>query len=302
MELFDRLDALSGKAAPTRPASPACPGRRSTPSTRSWPACSTCTRLPATSRRSRCSKAWPIGPTSGAASKSEEHMQEILNTEYGGIAETLYNLAAVTKNDQWAKAGDRFTKKRFVNPLAMRRDELRGLHVNTHIPQVIAAARRYEISGDTRFHDVADFFWYEVVSARSYVTGGTSNGEGWQAQPRQLAAELRSRTIGHRGMLLLVQHAEAHAASLRLDRRPRATSITTSARCSITASARSFPRKATRSITSRSRRARGRRSTPRTSRSGAAPGPAWRSTPNSTTASTGATRRACTSTFSSLPS
>ncbi len=78
----------------------------------------------------------------------EAHMQEILNDEFGGMAESLYNSAAATDNDQWAKAGDRFPKKRFINPLALRRDELRGLHVNTHIPQVIAAARRYEISGD----------------------------------------------------------------------------------------------------------------------------------------------------------
>ena len=126
-----------------------------------------------------------------SGSKTEEHMQQILNVEFGGIAETLYNLSAATNNDQWAAAGDRFTKKRFVNPLASRRDELRGLHVNTHIPQVIAAARRYEISGDMRFHDVADFFWYEVTGARSYVTGGTSNGEEWGGQARELAAELK---------------------------------------------------------------------------------------------------------------
>ena len=125
------------------------------------------------------------------SSKTEEHLQEILNVEFGGMAEVLYNLAAATNNDQWAKAGDRFTKKRFVNPLASRRDELRPLHVNTHIPQAIAAARRYEISGDVRFHDVADFFFYEVSTARTYVTGGTSNGEAWLAQPRQLAAELK---------------------------------------------------------------------------------------------------------------
>ena len=129
-----------------------------------------------------------------SASKTEEHMQEILRVEYGGIAETLYNLAAATNNHQWARAGDRFTKKSFVNPLALRRDELRGLHVNTHIPQVIAAARRYEISGDMRFHDVADFFYWTVTTGRTYVTGGTSNGEGWQAPPRQLAAELKRST------------------------------------------------------------------------------------------------------------
>ena len=125
------------------------------------------------------------------ASKSEEHMQDILDTEYGGMNEVLYNLAAATGDERWTKTGDRYTKKKFFNPLVSRRDELRGLHVNTHIPQVIGAARRYELSGDYRFHDVADYFWYEVVSARSYVTTGTSNGEGWLAQPRQLASELK---------------------------------------------------------------------------------------------------------------
>jgi len=121
----------------------------------------------------------------------EEHMQKILGAEYGGMNDVLYNLAAVTGDERWARTGDRFTKKRFFNPLALRRDELRGLHVNTHIPQVIGAARRYELSGDLRFHDVADYFWYEVTGARSYVTGGTSNGEGWLTQPRHLAQELR---------------------------------------------------------------------------------------------------------------
>ena len=111
--------------------------------------------------------------------------------EFGGIAETLYHLAAATNNDRWAKVGDRFQKKSFLNPLAARRDELRGLHVNTHIPQVIAAARRYEISGDMRFHDVAEYFFYEVTTARTYVTGGTSNAEAWLAPPRRLAAELK---------------------------------------------------------------------------------------------------------------
>jgi DUF1680 family protein len=126
-----------------------------------------------------------------SAERSEEQMQMVLDTEYGGIAETLYSMTALSGQDQFAKVGDRFIKKRFFNPLAMRRDELRGLHVNTHIPQVIAAARRYEISGDQRFHDVAEYFWQEVVGTRSYVTGGTSNNEGWLVGPNELAAELK---------------------------------------------------------------------------------------------------------------
>jgi DUF1680 family protein len=126
-----------------------------------------------------------------SGSLSEEHMQMVLDTEYGGIGETLYSLSALTGEDRFARAGDRFIKKRFFNPLAMRRDELRGLHVNTHIPQVIAAARRYEISGDQRLHDVAEYFWQTVAETRTYVTGGTSNNEGWLVGPNQLAAELK---------------------------------------------------------------------------------------------------------------
>jgi len=127
-----------------------------------------------------------------SAPKTHDHMQQILTVEFGGIAETLYNLAASTGNDRWAGVGDRFQKRSFINPLALRRDELRGLHANTHIPQAIAAARRYEISSDARFHDVADYFFDEVSDARSYVTGGSSNAEGWLSPPRQLASEWKA--------------------------------------------------------------------------------------------------------------
>ena len=125
------------------------------------------------------------------SSKTEAHMQQILTIEFGGIAESFYHLGAETNDSRWAKLGDRFQKMSFINPLAARRDELQGLHVNTHIPQVIAAARRYEISGDSRFRDLAEYFSFEVTTARSYVTAGTGNAEAWLAPPRRLAAELK---------------------------------------------------------------------------------------------------------------
>ena len=128
------------------------------------------------------------------APKPEAGMQTILEIEFGGMAETLYHLAAATNNDTWARTGDRFQKKSFLNPLAAGRDELRGLHANTHIPQAIAAARRYEISDDRRFRNVADYFFNQVTTARSYVTGGTSNAEAWLGPPHTLAAELKLST------------------------------------------------------------------------------------------------------------
>ena len=125
------------------------------------------------------------------AARSEEHMQDILTTEYGGMNEVLYNLAAVTGDDRWACTGDRFTKKIFFTPLARRRDELKGLHMNTHVPQVIGAARRYELTSDYRFADVSRFFFETLSEARTYATGGSSNNEHWLTDPGHLAAEMK---------------------------------------------------------------------------------------------------------------
>jgi DUF1680 family protein len=124
------------------------------------------------------------------ANKPEAHMQEILETEYGGMNEVLYNLAAVTGNDRWAQTGDRFTKKVFFTPLALHQDQLKGLHANTHMPQVIGAARRYELSSDARFGDVASFFWETIAESRTYVTGGSGNTESWLTNANHLALEL----------------------------------------------------------------------------------------------------------------
>jgi len=124
------------------------------------------------------------------AGKSEEHMQQILNVEYGGMNEVLYNLAAVTGDDRWARTGDRFTKKVFFTPLALRHDELKGLHMNTHVPEVIGAARRFELSSDFRFGDVSRFFFETVSEARTYATGGSSNNEHWLVDPNHLATEI----------------------------------------------------------------------------------------------------------------
>jgi DUF1680 family protein len=126
------------------------------------------------------------------AARTEEHMQDILNTEFGGMGEVLYSLSALTGDPRWAVTGDRFVKKVFFTPLATRRDELKGLHCNTHMPQVIAAARRYELSSDYRFADVSTFFFETVSEARTYATGGSGNTESWLTNANRLALEMKA--------------------------------------------------------------------------------------------------------------
>jgi DUF1680 family protein len=121
---------------------------------------------------------------------SDQQMQRVLLVEYGGMGEVLGNLYAVTGNRDYLDLARRFEKKWFLDPLAAHRDELKGLHVNTHIPQVIAAARMFELTGDRRYWNIADYFWSEVTSERCYCTGGTSNGELWRSDPGVLSTQL----------------------------------------------------------------------------------------------------------------
>jgi len=124
----------------------------------------------------------------------DEHMARVLEREYGGMNEMFYNLAAVTARDGYKDLAHRFDHERFFAPLAQGRDELKGLHANTNIPKVVGAARRYELTGELRYRRIAEYFWRQVTTQRAYCTGGTSNGEGWNAEPAVLSTELSGYT------------------------------------------------------------------------------------------------------------
>lgn len=124
----------------------------------------------------------------------DAQMARMLEREYGGMNEVLYNLSAVTGDEEWRDVARRFDHERVFGPLAMGRDELKGLHVNTTIPKIIGAARRYELTGEERYRRIAEYFWHQVTSQRSYATGGTSNGESWNTEPGVLATDLSGYT------------------------------------------------------------------------------------------------------------
>jgi hypothetical protein len=121
---------------------------------------------------------------------SIDQRQRMLRTEYGGMNEVLVNLAAVTKKDRYIEAARLFEQPGFLDPLAARRDELQGLHANTHVPKIIGAARMYEVTGDRRYRDIAEYFLAEVLAARNYVIGNTSLDEHWKTPPDQLKGTL----------------------------------------------------------------------------------------------------------------
>jgi DUF1680 family protein len=114
----------------------------------------------------------------------------ILRDEYGGMNEVLVNLAAVTKKNRYLEIAHIFEQPGFLDPLAARRDELQGLHANTHIPKIIGAARMYEVTGDRRYREIAEYFLAEVLTARNYAIGNTSQDEHWKSPAGHLEGTL----------------------------------------------------------------------------------------------------------------
>jgi uncharacterized protein len=108
---------------------------------------------------------------------STEQMQRALGTEHGGMNEVLANLYAVTGNPDHLKLAQAFNHEAVFAPLAAGNDKLNGLHANTQIPKITGAAREYELTGDKRLRDIAEFFWQRVALNRSYVIGGHSDRE-----------------------------------------------------------------------------------------------------------------------------
>jgi hypothetical protein len=108
---------------------------------------------------------------------TEKQMQAALETEHGGMNEVLANLYAVTANPEHLRLARAFEHHRVFDPLARREDRLDGLHANTQIPKMIGVAREYEVTGEGRYRDIAEYFWQRVALRRSYVIGGHSDHE-----------------------------------------------------------------------------------------------------------------------------
>jgi len=137
----------------------------------------------------------------------ETQMQNMLKkTEQGGINETLANLSALTGNKEYLAMARRFDQKRYVEPLALGADKLKGEHANSFIPNIVGSARLYEMTGNERDKRIAKNFWNLVVSTRMYCTGGTSEHEHWHGANELPLSDFTQETCCTYNMLKLTRH------------------------------------------------------------------------------------------------
>jgi DUF1680 family protein len=114
---------------------------------------------------------------------------EILKVEFGGVQESLLELYALDGDPKYQRWAARFEQRSLLEPLQQQLDALDGLHANTQIPKIVAAARAYEINGDAHQRDLAEFFWQTVTGHHAYCTGGTSDYEHF-GRPDHFAGRL----------------------------------------------------------------------------------------------------------------
>ena len=116
---------------------------------------------------------WAVELVSGL---SDEQIQGMLRTEYGGMNEVFADAAELTGDDRYLRLARQFSHHLILEPLLNEEDQLTGLHANTQIPKAIGYKRVADVSGgeDADWDDAAAFFWDTVVNQRSISIGGNS--------------------------------------------------------------------------------------------------------------------------------
>ena len=109
--------------------------------------------------------------------------QKVLETEYGGMNDCLYELYSHSHNKHHLEAAQKFDEKAlFLMAAKGEKNCLDGKHANTQIPKFIGAIKRYNVLkqlGEAKQDDEAylvdaEKFFEMVVKRHSFVTGGIS--------------------------------------------------------------------------------------------------------------------------------
>src|SRR5215204_894334 len=142
------------------------------------------------------------------AKLNDEQVQKVLNCEHGGINESFAELYARTNDKRWLALATRIRHRRTLDPMFAQEDKLAGLHANTQIPKVIGLARLFELTKSEEYSVAARFFWETVTTKYSYVIGGNSDREHFQA-PQTISKYLTEQTCescNTYNMLKLTRH------------------------------------------------------------------------------------------------
>lgn len=108
----------------------------------------------------------------------EKTRETVLNIEYGGMNDCLYDAYKITGKKEYLTAAHVFDEEKlFETALSNKENALNNLHSNTTIPKFLGALNRYVTVGDERYLEYAKAFFDMIVEKHAYVTGDVSEWE-----------------------------------------------------------------------------------------------------------------------------
>lgn len=141
-------------------------------------------------------------------SLDDDAFQRILEVETGGMLEVWADLLEATNDPVYRELLERYYRKSLFDGLLAGRDMLTNMHANTTIPEVLGAARAYEVTGDEVWRRIVEAYWdWAVVRRGTFCTGGQTSGEIW-TPPFAFAARRGEKTQEHCGVYNMIRLAD----------------------------------------------------------------------------------------------
>ena len=115
---------------------------------------------------------------------SDSTMESVLNTEHGGMNESLLDAYQLTGESKYLTAAKKYTHKTMLNGLqTLNTTFLDGKHANTQVPKYIGMERIYEQDATANsYQKAATNFWTDVATNRTVCIGGNSVSEHFLAK------------------------------------------------------------------------------------------------------------------------
>lgn len=108
---------------------------------------------------------------------TEDTRTRMIRNEFGGFNEAMYNLYAITQNENYLWVARFFYHNDKIDPLKQGNTDLGTNHANTFIPKLLGECRNYELFGEEDSHRAAENLFWTLVNDHAFVTGEVSDKE-----------------------------------------------------------------------------------------------------------------------------
>lgn len=113
-----------------------------------------------------------------------DYPKAAFGAESGGFNELAWRLYELTGSQEYVTLAGLFDHPTFLGRMARNEDKLEREHANFHEPLAMGAWSRWAITGDEESKAAFGNFIGLLRETRAYATGGTCDGERWQAPGR----------------------------------------------------------------------------------------------------------------------